>query len=122
MRNLHVGKLHKAYLPEDLSEGDRIRLYITYGYGEIEFREGVVLNPEAQDSFRHTALQLRVDKAGRIFDGKIEVDGAYCSVPRIFDKIKRGVDRNKPYTRKYTYVTRGSWLIEKLINHRWKVI
>ena len=122
MNGLHVSRASKTYCPAHFSEQERVRLYITYGYGEIEFREGIVLNQNARTPSGNPALKMKVLRAGRVYDGKTRVEGAYCSVPRSLDKIERGVDMNKPFTRKYDYFTRGGWLVEKLVNSHWRVI
>ena len=109
------------YSPEHFSVGDKVRLYIIYEYNYIEFWEGTVLNTRHR-SRGQDGLQLIVQKAGIVLNGKIITGGAYCSSKRETSKETRGVDTSKPFKRTYGYETRGLCLVERLTNRKWVII
>jgi len=110
-----------AYSERDIEKDWMIRLCITYGFGEIEVREGKVLDPNvAGNSWHDPKLRLHVRKAGGLWNGQIHWDGAYASKDRMADMSKRGVDRRKPYTRNFQY--RTIRIVERQSGNKWDIV
>ena len=123
MARVTVSRVRNYYQPEQFTEGDRVRLYITHGYGEIEFRQGIVLDNDRvthRGVFGKKGLTLKVEKAGRVYDRKISLGGAYCSSTRFADMLRRGVNTKKPFTRTYAYGS--NWFAEKLVAGHWREV